>query len=96
MIGYTELILIFIVIVLLFGASKLPELARSLGKASGEFKRAKRETELEIQKLDEPVQGAKNIPQNIQKLAKDMGISTEGKDEIMILDEIKARTKSRV
>jgi sec-independent protein translocase protein TatA len=59
------------VVVLFFGASKVPELARSIGKASGEFKRATRETELEIQKFDEPIQKANNIPQNIQKLAKD-------------------------
>lgn len=96
MIGQSELRLVFLMVVLLFGASKLPELARSIGKASGEFKRATRETELEIQKFDEPIREANNIPQNIQKLAKDMRISTEGKDEIMILDEIKAHTKSRV
>ena len=51
MIGTQELVMIFAVILLLFGASKLPELARSLGKASGEFKKAKIETEEEIMNL---------------------------------------------
>ena len=37
----TEILVIFIVILLLFGAKKLPELARSLGRASYEFKKAK-------------------------------------------------------
>ncbi len=41
MIGYTELILIFLVIFLLFGAKRIPELAKALGKASHEFKKAK-------------------------------------------------------
>ncbi|MCX9084759.1 MAG: twin-arginine translocase TatA/TatE family subunit [Candidatus Methanoperedens sp.] len=80
MIGSTEMILIFGVIILLFGANKLPELARSMGKATGEFKRAQRETELEMRKLDEPIRlEAAGISQNVQKLAKDLDIKTEGK-----------------
>ena len=38
-IGIQELLVILFVILLLFGAKKLPELARSLGKAVGEFKK---------------------------------------------------------
>lgn len=40
MIGTGELIVIFCVILLLFGGKKLPELAQSLGKGIREFKRA--------------------------------------------------------
>jgi sec-independent protein translocase protein TatA len=36
--GTQELILIFLIVVLLFGASKLPGVARSLGKSVNEFK----------------------------------------------------------
>jgi sec-independent protein translocase protein TatA len=43
--GTTELIIIFVVILLLFGGAKLPELARGLGKAIKEFKKAKNEVE---------------------------------------------------
>ena len=39
-IGLTELILILLVIILLFGAKRLPELAQSLRKALEEFKSA--------------------------------------------------------
>jgi len=42
-IGPMEVILILVVIVLLFGARKLPELARSLGRSMGEFKKGKEE-----------------------------------------------------
>jgi len=45
-----ELILILAVIVLLFGAQKLPELGAALGKAIREFKKNLRETEEEIKK----------------------------------------------
>jgi TatA/E family protein of Tat protein translocase len=39
---------IVIVIILLFGAKKLPELARSIGRSLGEFSRAKDEFEKEV------------------------------------------------
>jgi sec-independent protein translocase protein TatA len=42
-IGGWELLLIFVIILLLFGAKRLPEIARSLGKSIGEFKKTKDE-----------------------------------------------------
>jgi|AntRauTorckE6833_2_1112554.scaffolds.fasta_scaffold26023_2 sec-independent protein translocase protein TatA len=47
-IGGPEMIMIFVVILLLFGAKKLPELARGVGKSMGEFKKARDEFEREI------------------------------------------------
>lgn len=41
--GTFELILIILAIVLLFGAKKIPEIARGLGKGLKEFKKAKDE-----------------------------------------------------
>ena len=38
--GWTEWLLIFLVFFLLFGAKRLPEIARSLGKGIKEFKKA--------------------------------------------------------
>jgi len=40
-IGWPEIILILLVVLLLFGSKRIPELARSLGRASHEFKKAK-------------------------------------------------------
>jgi len=45
MLGTGELIIIFCVILLLFGGKRLPELARSLGKGIKEFKEACNGTE---------------------------------------------------
>ncbi len=42
-IGLPEILLIFFILVLLFGAKKLPELARGLGKSLREFKEATKE-----------------------------------------------------
>ncbi len=47
-IGTPEMILIFVVVLLLFGAKKLPELARGVGKSMGEFKKAREDFEREI------------------------------------------------
>ena len=40
-IGWSEIIVIMLVVLLLFGSKRIPELARALGKASHEFRRAK-------------------------------------------------------
>lgn len=42
-IGGTELLVIAVVLLVLFGGKKLPELARGLGEASKELKKAKKE-----------------------------------------------------
>ena len=48
MLGQQEMIIIFLIVLLLFGAKKLPELAKGLGKSAGEFKKAKTEFDREI------------------------------------------------
>ncbi|AKB29465.1 Twin-arginine translocation protein TatA [Methanosarcina siciliae C2J] len=52
MIGPTELLAILLAALFLFGPAKLPELARSLGGAVGEFKKAQRAAELELTTFD--------------------------------------------
>ncbi|MEO9966000.1 MAG: twin-arginine translocase TatA/TatE family subunit [Reichenbachiella sp.] len=47
--GGWELVIIVLVIILLFGAKKIPELAKGLGKGIREFKDASKEIKDEIQ-----------------------------------------------
>jgi len=47
-IGMQDMILFIAVLLLLFGAKKLPELARGLGKTMGEFKKAREEYDDEV------------------------------------------------
>ncbi len=47
-IGATELVLIFLVVLLLFGGSKIPELMRGLGRGIREFNNARHAVEDEI------------------------------------------------
>ena len=52
--GGPELLIVLFVLVLLFGANKIPKLARSTGQAMGEFKRGREEIEEELQDMNEP------------------------------------------
>lgn len=47
-----EVLIILLVLVLLFGANKIPKLARSTGQAMGEFKKGREEIEDELKKTD--------------------------------------------
>ncbi len=52
--GMGEMLLIFLVVLLLFGAKRLPEIGSSLGKGIREFKSSVREIEGELKVPDEP------------------------------------------
>ena len=88
MLGMPEIVIILlVVVVLLFGAKKLPELARSLGRAKGEFEKGKMEIEKEMSeesKTDTP----KKEDRGVVKAAKELGIETEGKTEEELKEEI--------
>ena len=57
--GTPELIIIAILVLVLFGAKKLPTFARSLGKSMGEFKKAKDEFEKELHNAQEEAERPK-------------------------------------
>ena len=50
--GIGELILIFSILIILFGAKKIPELARGLGKGIREFKDAAKDISKEVEDID--------------------------------------------
>jgi sec-independent protein translocase protein TatA len=52
-IGAPELIIILVIVLLLFGAKKLPEMARSIGKSSREFKKGMAEAAVEEDEEEE-------------------------------------------
>jgi sec-independent protein translocase protein TatA len=49
-----DLIVILLIVLLLFGAKRLPELARGLGQAVNEFNKAKDDLQRQISRADEP------------------------------------------
>ena len=57
--GATEIILIIVAIILLFGAKKIPELAQGIGKGMKEFKKAVKEVEEDITEIKDEVNSDK-------------------------------------
>ncbi|MDD5686532.1 MAG: twin-arginine translocase TatA/TatE family subunit [Elusimicrobia bacterium] len=51
--GMPELLVVLVIALLIFGSAKIPEIAKSLGKSIGAFKRGIKESEEEIKKLGE-------------------------------------------
>lgn len=76
--GGPEIALIFVVLLLLFGAKKLPELARGMGKSLGEFKKARQEFEDEIRNSGDEINQAPKPRQSYQEPEpKDNGDQTQ-------------------
>ncbi len=69
-IGMPELLVILAVALIVIGPKKLPELARSLGKAMGEFKRATNELRSAVN-LDEDIEVVKNTMDDLKGAAWD-------------------------
>ena len=58
-----ELVLVLVVILVLFGAKRIPEFAKGLGKGINEFKKASREVTDEIERsVEEPPPSAPKTP----------------------------------
>lgn len=53
MLGWPEIVAILVVVLVLFGAKKLPELARGLGQGIKEFKKATREVQDDLHRAIE-------------------------------------------
>src|SRR5467141_5389747 len=88
-------ILIIIAVLLLFGPSKLPELARGVGRALGEFRRGKmqieREISTEISQMD-----TRDMRMRVEKAASALGLSSSGRSEMELkLDIARAVDKAR-
>jgi len=95
MLGSQEILLIFLVIVLLFGASKLPELARSMGRSMGEFKRGQIEVEKELQADKSNLAPGEIALTRVQRMAKNMGIEIAGKSDDQLLVEIEKKLEKK-
>jgi TatA/E family protein of Tat protein translocase len=69
--GGGELMLILLVVLLFFGANKIPELARGLGKGIREFKDAADGIQREIQKTADPIKEDLDIRKTLDQIEED-------------------------
>jgi sec-independent protein translocase protein TatA len=85
------LILIIVVVLILFGATAIPKLARSMGRAKGEFTKAKKEFDLEATKAETET-ATSPTEEQVRKTARDLGIQEQGKS----LAEVKALINQKI
>ncbi|MFO1535522.1 MAG: twin-arginine translocase TatA/TatE family subunit [Thermoplasmatota archaeon] len=86
------LVLIVIVILILFGATAIPKLARSLGRAKGEFSKAKREFDTEAAKSEAEAAVPGPSEEQVRRTARELGIAEAGKS----LPEVKALIQQKL
>ena len=60
--GPSEWVLILVIVLVLFGAKKLPELARGLGQSLNEFRKAREDFDKELHSAGNEVKGAVQQP----------------------------------
>ena len=82
--GGGELVFIVLIIIMLFGSKKIPELARGLGKGMREIKNATNDIQQEIREGAREVNNAKdftNVEKQVEKLIKDEKETSEEKQQ---------------
>lgn len=88
------ILLIIIAVLLLFGPQKLPELARGIGRALGEFRRGKMDVERQISE-ELSALDTKDTRARVEKAAGALRIQTSGKSEMQLkLDIARAVDKA--
>lgn len=89
--GAGEWAIVLLIVILFFGAAKIPELARSLGKAKGEFEKGSRES-----RESATLPGKESTPEaaeeaRVLKAAKELGIPTDGRSVSDIKSDVRAK-----
>jgi len=89
--GTEWLWVVIVLIAVFFGAGKIPEIARSIGRATGEFQKGKMEIEREIAQATKEVE---KTPERLrlEEAAKVFGIDPTGKTDEQLREEIKKST----
>ena len=88
------IVAVIAVVIFLWGPQKIPELARSLGRAKGEFDKASKEFQSSVAESSAP-QVPKTADQVLIETARQLGIATEGKTRDQISQEIVATAKTQ-
>ena len=65
-IGWQEITIVLVIVLLLFGAKKIPDVMRSFGKGIKEFKKGMRSIQDEIEKEEEPEPAKKAKPEKTE------------------------------
>lgn len=88
--GYEWIFIIFVIIIVIFGAKKIPELARSFGKATSEFEKARIESKNELEKIKNEDRLSR---EKLESIADALRIDYDGKNDESLKKDIEAAIK---
>lgn len=88
LIGWPELILIFAIIIFIFGATRIKDIAKAVGEGVREFKKATTENPANQSSSDRP-----KDEEAVREAARKMGIDIEGKSTTQLVDEMSAKVR---
>jgi sec-independent protein translocase protein TatA len=89
--GFEWIIIIVIIVLLFFGVKKIPQLARSFGKASSEYEKAKIEAKRELQQIKNQ-DTAKADREKLEAIADTLGIDYTNKND----DDLRVAIESEI
>ncbi len=93
--GSEWIIIIFVALIVLLGTNRLPEVTKKLGKAVGEYKKAKNEMQNQFKDFSNPnldVTGpVQNERQKLESVAKSIGIDSSNKSDDELRDLISSK-----
>ncbi len=93
--GAEWIIIILIIVILFFGAKKIPELARSLGKASSEFQRARVDAKKTLEN-DQYKSTQKNVDrEKLESIAETLGVDYSTKNDQDLKQAIESELKKQ-
>ena len=78
--GWEWILIIVVIVVVFFGVKKIPELARTFGKAGAEYEKAKLEAKRELQNL-KTEQNSKVGREKLEEIAESLGIDYTNKND---------------
>ncbi|MEW5840166.1 twin-arginine translocase TatA/TatE family subunit [Nitrososphaera sp.] len=80
--GMEWIFIVIIIVVIFFGVKKIPELARTFGKAGAEYEKARMEAKREIQQLkSQQSGGGKMGREKLEEIADTLGIDYTNKND---------------
>lgn len=77
--GYEWIFIIIIIVVIFFGVKKIPELARSFGKATAEYEKARIEAKKELEQIKREDKIGR---EKLEEIAESLGIDYTNKDDV--------------
>jgi len=91
-IGFPELMIILVIIMIIFGAGKLPEIGSAFGNSIRNFKKSMKEAEEGTEEIGETTDAAKEVAEGDKEVAEGDKEVTEGDKEVTEGENVEPQT----